>query len=198
MGPPAGFFGMPIALVAWSCAPGLIPFAVTRASAGTPMAFLVTPVTSCGLPWRAEFTEEGRAGPVGFFSTAPGGFLRARSGSTPIRVSIGAAADPLSLAGAVPWPERAPWLRSCLRRPRRRARWLRNGCRASSSTPTTVDTPTYKLYVCASPASSRGGGAAGTGSSLLPRNMVCNAGTTTSMMIGPMSMPPTTTVASGR
>jgi hypothetical protein len=33
---------------------------------------------------------------------------------------------------------------------------------------------------------------------LRPRNIVCIAGTTTSRMIGPMSMPPTPTVASGR
>ena len=32
----------------------------------------------------------------------------------------------------------------------------------------------------------------------LPKNIICSAGTTTSNMIGPMSMPPTTTVASGR
>ena len=31
-----------------------------------------------------------------------------------------------------------------------------------------------------------------------PRKNVCNAGTTTRSMIGPMNMPPTTTVASGR
>jgi RNA-directed DNA polymerase len=38
----------------------------------------------------------------------------------------------------------------------------------------------------------------GSGSSVRSRNIVCRAGTTSSMMIGPMSMPPTTTVASGR
>ena len=38
----------------------------------------------------------------------------------------------------------------------------------------------------------------GAGSSLQSKNKVCRAGTTTSMMIGPTSMPPTTTVASGR
>ncbi len=38
----------------------------------------------------------------------------------------------------------------------------------------------------------------GPAASLHSRNSVCKAGTTTSMMTGPTSMPPTTTVASGR
>jgi hypothetical protein len=48
-------------------------------------------------------------------------------------------------------------------------------------------------------AGTRGGAPVGdAGPRPRPRNMVCSAGTTTSSMMGPISMPPTTTVASGR
>src|SRR6516162_1421452 len=66
-----------------------------------PMAFLVTPlIVSRGPDGVAGCTDDGTLAPVGFLMPATGGFLRARLGSTPMRVSIGALV-PLSLGAAV-------------------------------------------------------------------------------------------------
>jgi hypothetical protein len=48
--------------------------------------------------WCAEFAAGGAVGALIFFSLASGGFLAARGGCTVIRVSIGLAPVPLSLA----------------------------------------------------------------------------------------------------
>lgn len=53
-------------------------------------------------------------------------------------------------------------------------------------------------YLFYSPAGAVLGAACGVARSSPPKKNVCSAGTTTSRMIGPMSMPPPTTVASGR
>ena len=68
------------------------------------------------------------------------------------------------------------------------------------SSPTRESKPARRpvAYASSNASSRSSAGSSGGGVSSLPRNNICSAGVTTSRTIGPISMPPTTTVARGR